>query len=155
MYTAIRLMRIGWKFSGDESLGMAVIEDQDSAWYGIKPVPRMIQNQLGHLLELNIIELDRKILKDVQTLMEKRTRRLWLVTMLAVFLLLHVRELDRRRNIFWSRYNDSVCSLFKVYDQTYSNDRSSDSGYTRRSLGPSLMKRSLLVIHYCRISTVQ
>lgn len=65
MYTAIRFMRIGWKFSGDESLGMAVIKDQDSAWYGIKPVPRMIQNQLGHLLELNIIELDRKILKDV------------------------------------------------------------------------------------------
>lgn len=79
MYTAIRLMRIGWKFSGDESLGMAVIEDQDSAWYDIKPVPRMIQNQLGHLLELNIIELDRKILKDVQTWMEKRIRRLSII----------------------------------------------------------------------------
>lgn len=69
-------MRIGWKFSEDESLGMAVIENQDSAWYGIKPVPWMIQNQLGYLLELNIIKLDKKILKDVQTLIEKRTRRL-------------------------------------------------------------------------------
>ncbi|KAI4156834.1 MAG: hypothetical protein L6R39_001000 [Caloplaca ligustica] len=57
---------------------MAAIEDRDSAWYGIKPVPRMIQNQLGHLLELNMIELDRKILKGVQALMEKRERRMWL-----------------------------------------------------------------------------
>lgn len=65
-------MRIGKKFSRDESLGMVVIKDQDFTWYNIKPVPRIIQNQLGHLLELNIIELYRKILNDVQTLMEKK-----------------------------------------------------------------------------------
>lgn len=69
----------------------------------------MIQNQLGHLLELNIIDLDRKILKDVQTLMEKRERRMWVVATLAVFFLLHIRELNVGRNIFWSRYKDLVC----------------------------------------------
>ena len=100
MYTAIRLMRIKWRFSGDESLGMTIVEDRNSAWYGIKPVPRMIQNQLGHLLELSIIDLDSKILKDVQDLMEKRERRMWIVTILAVFLLLHVREFDAGRNIY-------------------------------------------------------
>lgn len=42
----------------------------------MKPVPRMIQNQLDHILKLIIIKLDRKILKDVQTLMIKRIRRL-------------------------------------------------------------------------------
>jgi hypothetical protein len=111
-------MRIKWQFSGDESLGMATIEDRDSAWYGIKPVPRMIQNQLGHLLELNIINLDRKILKGVQALMEKRERRMWIEVTLAVFLLLHIREVDAGRNIFWSRYIDLVCLPFKIYDQT-------------------------------------
>lgn len=62
MYTVLRLMRIKWQFSGDKSLGMATVEDRDSAWYCVKPVPRMIQNQLGHMLELNMIDLDRKIL---------------------------------------------------------------------------------------------
>lgn len=72
MYTTICLIRIGWKFSRDESLGMAVIKNQDSEWYGIKPVSQIIQNELGHLLKLNTIELDKTILKDVQTLMEKK-----------------------------------------------------------------------------------
>lgn len=108
MYTTLRLMRIRWQFSGDESLGMATVGERNSAWYGIKPVPRMIQNQLGHLLELNIIELDRKILKGIQDMLEKRQRRMWVVVTLAAFLLLHIRELDAGRNIFWSRYIDSV-----------------------------------------------
>ena len=111
-------MRVKWEFAGDENLGMVVIKDQNSSWYGIKPVPRMIQNQLGHLLELTIIDLDKKITKGVQALLEKRERRMWVVTTLAVFLLLHIRELDAGRNIFWSRYKDPVCSPFKVYEQT-------------------------------------
>lgn len=109
MYTTLRLMRIKWKFSGDESLGMATVEYRDSPWYGIKPIPRMIQNQLGHLLEMKLIDLDRKILKVVQDLMEKRDRHIWIVVTLAVFLLLHIRELDAGRNILWSRYKDPVC----------------------------------------------
>jgi len=107
-------MRIKWQFAGEESLGMSVIEDRDSAWYSIKPVPRMIQNQLGHLLELNMIDLDKKILKSVQALMEKRERRTWLIATLAVFLLLHVREIDAGRIIFWSRYRDPVCPPFQI-----------------------------------------
>ena len=117
MYTVIRLMKIKWRFSEDESLEMTIIENRDFSWYSIKLVSRMIQNQLGHLLELNIIDLDRKIVKDVQTLMKKRERRMWIVTILAVFILLHVREFDAGRNIYWSRYNDSISSLLKVYDQ--------------------------------------
>lgn len=108
MYTTLHLMRAKWQFSGDESLGMTTVEDTRSAWYGIKPVPRMIQNQLGHLLELNMIELDRKIVKDLQIEMMKGNRRMWIVVTLAAFLLLHIRELDAGRNISWSRYEDSV-----------------------------------------------
>ncbi|EER43773.1 predicted protein [Histoplasma capsulatum H143] len=101
-------MRIRWQFAGDESLGMAIIDDRNSAWYGSRPVPRMIQNQLGHLLELNMIELDRKISTGIQNMMELRKRRMWVVLTLAAFLLLHIRELDAGRNIFWSRYIDTL-----------------------------------------------
>lgn len=110
MYTTLRLISIGWRFSGEETLGMARVTDRLSAWYGIVPVPRMIQNQLGHLLELKMIELDRKILKAVQSLLEERKRCMWVVGTLAVFLLLHIRELDAGRNIYWRRYKDSVKS---------------------------------------------
>lgn len=101
-------MRTRWQFAGDESLGMATVEERNSPWYGTKPVPRMIQNQLGHLLELNMIKLDRKISKGIQDAMDNRQRRMWVVLILAIFLLLHIRELDAGRNIFWDRYVDSV-----------------------------------------------
>ena len=78
----------------------------------------MIQNQLGHLLELNMIDLDRKTLKGVQAVIEKRERRMWVVVTLAVFLLLHTREVDAGRNIFWSCYIDTVCPPIKFHDQT-------------------------------------
>ena len=119
MYTTLRLMRIKWRFSGSEDLGMASVEDQNSAWYGVKPVPRMIQNQLGHLLELHMVYLDRKILRGIQALMEKRERRMWVVVTLAIFLVLHIREVDAGRNIFWSRYIDTVCPSFKVHNQKF------------------------------------
>ena len=108
MYTNLRLMRIRWQFAGDKDLGMATVKERNSPWYGTKPVPRMIQNQLGHLLELNMVKLDKKISRDIQNALEKRQRRMWVVVTLATFLLLHIRELDAGRNIFWSRYVDSV-----------------------------------------------
>lgn len=118
MYTTLHLMRVKWKFSEDESLEMATVKDWDFAWYNIKSVPWMIQNQLGHLLKMKLINLNRKILKVVQNLMKKREQHMWIVITLAVFLLLHIQELDAGRNILWSRYRDPVCSSFKIYNQT-------------------------------------
>jgi hypothetical protein len=63
MFTALRLLRIGWQFSSEESLGMATVKGKDSVFYSFKHVPCIVQNQLNHALELRIIELDRKILK--------------------------------------------------------------------------------------------
>jgi hypothetical protein len=70
------------------------------------------------LLELNMIDLDRKILKGTQALLEKKERRILIAVTLAVFLLLHIREVDAVRNIFWSRYSDQVCPSYKIYDRT-------------------------------------
>jgi len=106
MYTTLRLITIGCRFSGPETLGMAMVDDPASAWYGDIPVPRMVRNQVNHLLEFRMIELDRKITQALSRL--RQDRRLWMVGTLAVFLLLHIRELDAGRNIYWSRYRDSV-----------------------------------------------
>ncbi|OAA60577.1 hypothetical protein SPI_05701 [Niveomyces insectorum RCEF 264] len=106
MYATLHLLRKGWQFAGDETLGMGVglVQDTQSAWFGRLTVPRMVQNQLGHALELHMAKLDRSILDAVHKLMEKRDRTMWVVTTLAVFLLLHIRELDAGRNIYWLRY---------------------------------------------------
>lgn len=85
---------------------MDTIEQEGSAWSGIRPVPRMIQNQLGHLLELHMITLDKMILKGIQVMM--RDRKQWAVTTIALAILLHTRELDIGRNLYWSRYADPV-----------------------------------------------
>ncbi|KAF1965719.1 hypothetical protein BU23DRAFT_488616, partial [Bimuria novae-zelandiae CBS 107.79] len=97
-------LRRAWKFAGNETLGMDTIEQEGSAWSGIRPVPRMIQNQLGHQLELHMMTLDKKILKGIQGMM--RDRKQWAVTTIALAILLHTRELDIGRNLYWSRYAD-------------------------------------------------
>jgi hypothetical protein len=122
MYTALRLMMIGWQFSGkrkkrtgveDDYLGMAKVENIDSAWFDRIPVPRMVTNQLNHRLELRMAELDSKILQDADGMLQtrKQEHHTWVVGTLALFLVLHIRELDAGRNIFWKRYKDSVRPL--------------------------------------------
>ena len=87
---------------------MNTVHDSQSPWKGTTPVPRMIQNQLGHLIELQMSALDERILMALHTITQKRNRSTWVSTILAFFILLHVRELDAGRNIYWSLYEDKV-----------------------------------------------
>jgi hypothetical protein len=108
---------IGCQFSGtkkertgveDDYLDMTLVEDIKSAWFGRTPVPRMVTNQLNHRLELRMAELDREVLKELAKILESRERHMWVIGILALFLLLHTREIDAGRNIFWGRYRDEV-----------------------------------------------
>lgn len=108
---------------------MATVNDEESAWHGFTPVPRMVQNQLGHLLELRMIDLDKRILPTLQKLLEKRGRPSWVVATLSLFILLHVRELDAARIIFWGRYKDSVSSYAGHWKGKYANKSSTAFGY--------------------------
>jgi hypothetical protein len=117
MYSALCLIMIGWQFSGtrkertgieDDYLDMTAVKDIKSAWFGRTPVPRMITNQLTHRLELRMAVLDCQILEEVSNILECRERHMWVIGMLALFLLLHTREIDAGRNIFWGRYRDEV-----------------------------------------------
>jgi hypothetical protein len=112
MYTSLILIMVECQFVDDgderETLGMPTVEDRDSAWYGSTPVPRMIRNQLGHLLELNMIRLNREVKKGLLKMAQKKDRKMWIVEFLAAFILAHTEEVDAGRNIFWSRYEDLV-----------------------------------------------
>lgn len=132
---------------------MAAIEDESSAWYKIKPVPRMVQNQLNHLLEIQMIELDKKILTTIHKAMQDRQRHTWVVTTLTTFLLLHIRELDAGRNIYWKRYEDIVCENDLMNEWQFTNLCSVDSGYTLRNRLLLLTKRSHPAIPCCGITT--
>ena len=107
LYTALRLLMIRLRFFGNESLGMLTIEE-DSIFYGFKFVPRIVQKQLNYALELKMMELDRKILKGAQDIMVKGDRRMWLVGFLALVFLLHVREVDVGRIIYWSCFYNGL-----------------------------------------------
>jgi hypothetical protein len=74
-------------------------------------VPRMVKNQLNHLLELKMIELDEKILKALDTMISKRDRETWPVYYCTIFLLLHIRELDAGRILDWSRSKSSLTKI--------------------------------------------
>jgi hypothetical protein len=98
-----------WQFSSNECLGISAVKERDSIFYGFKHVPRMVQNQLDYALELKIMELDKKILKGAQDIMANGEQRMWIVGFLALFFLLHIREVDAGGILNWSRsYPDLV-----------------------------------------------
>ena len=107
-------MRIGWKFSGRETLGMVPVDDENSAWHMLVPVPRMIQNQLNHMLEEYMMDLDRQVLSEVQKLFRSGRQDSVLAT-LAVILLLHIREIDAGRNMYWDQNQDAVFDTFWIH----------------------------------------
>ncbi|KAI1770079.1 hypothetical protein F4818DRAFT_434349 [Hypoxylon cercidicola] len=103
LYTSLQLMMLPLEFAGDQTLDMEMVEDENSLWYGQVPVPRMVKSQLGHLLEMNIVQLD-QLLQSVRL---KNGQPMDLpVRILIYFFLLHVRELDGARNIYWKRFAD-------------------------------------------------
>ena len=102
MFSILRLLRLGWEFSGNESLGMVTVKEKESVFYGFKHVPRMLRDQLNHTLELKMMELDTKILKGARDILENGKRRMWVIGYLVLFFLLHVREVFAGRLLIWS-----------------------------------------------------
>ncbi|KAK1656972.1 hypothetical protein BDP55DRAFT_53307 [Colletotrichum godetiae] len=122
LYTAFRLMRLRLKFSGSEHLGMFEVLDSESPWCNSIPVPRMVQSQVIHILEKYVKDMDSYIQfnKPRKSVREEDLP----VTILIYFFLLHVREVDAGRNIYWNRFEDPdgfwqhPWQPWKVLDQT-------------------------------------
>jgi hypothetical protein len=102
MFTILRLFRLGWDFSGNESLGIVTVKEKESVFYGFKHVPRMLRDQLNHTLDLKMMELDTEILKDARRILEDGKRDMWVIGYLVLFFLLHIREVYAGRLLYWS-----------------------------------------------------
>ncbi|KAF4947934.1 hypothetical protein FSARC_13861, partial [Fusarium sarcochroum] len=106
MFTALRLLRIGWQFSGDETLGMTLNTDENSPFSGKVPVPRMLQNQLNRLLEKALEKSEIFVTEKLQSIYRTHKQDMWFLGSLASFLLVHVRELDAGRLVYWKHHPD-------------------------------------------------
>ena len=102
MWAANRLLMQGWSIvGGDEILGMSVIDEPASLLHNTVPAPKVIQNQLDHLLEGQIYDTEEKLLKELQKLIRRRDRGQWIVVFLSLVIVLHVLERDTWRLIYW------------------------------------------------------
>lgn len=132
MFTIIRLLRLGWAFSGNESLGMVTVTQENSVFYGFKHVPRMLRDQLNHALELKMMELDTRILKSARDILENGKRSMWVIGYLVLFFLLHVREVYAGRLLIWRDYYTELVwiSLDLKMVRQYTNNLRPNFGFT-------------------------
>ncbi|KAH7390030.1 hypothetical protein BKA64DRAFT_756964, partial [Cadophora sp. MPI-SDFR-AT-0126] len=103
MWAANRLLMKGWEISGgDEFLGMTIVNEPSSLLHNTIPAPRVLQNQLDHLLERQIFETEHKLLKELQKLIRRHDRGQWVVVFLALVIVLHILERDTWRLMYWA-----------------------------------------------------
>ncbi len=101
LWAANRLLMKGWEICGHEHLGMDIVGRLESPLYGSIPVPRVLQNQLDHLLEAEIVKTERYLLKNLQKVIRASNRSAWVITFLGIAIILHVMERDAWRLLYW------------------------------------------------------
>lgn len=134
---------------------MATVNDSESAWHGFTPVPRMVQNQVGHLFELRMIYLDRGVLPALQRMLERRGRPSWVVVAFVSVYPASRPGAWRRQKLFWGRYKDSLGSCAGYWRGKYADKSSTASGSILLDPPTSLKKRLHLVAPYCLIITAK
>jgi hypothetical protein len=73
----------GWIIHDQETLKIAIINDVGSLLNGTISVPHVLQNQLDHKLEQEVIRTERKLLKELQRVMKLRNRYQWSIFILS------------------------------------------------------------------------
>jgi len=108
LWAANRLLMKGWEIYGHERLGMKIVDRIESPLHGSIPAPRVLQNQLDHLLESEIVKTERHLLKNLQKVIKASDRTLWVATFLATAIILHVMERDAWRLLYWVHHQEQV-----------------------------------------------
>jgi hypothetical protein len=117
LYTTFRLIRLSCTLHGNETLDMPKLGNSLRSL-----PPRMVRNQITHALELHVGKLDQNITRSVQTLLYAGRRADWVRVTLAIFFLVHVRELDAARLISWSLNGDPVCWYLHIESRESQSD---------------------------------
>jgi len=109
MWSANRLLMQGWSIvGGDELLGMSIVNEPASLLHNTIPAPKVIQNQLDHLLERQIFETEELLLKQLQRLIRRRDRGQWIVVFMSLVIVLHLLERDTWRLVYWVHHKQEV-----------------------------------------------
>ena len=108
LWAATNLLMTGWRIVSGKVLGLKKVEEHGSPWFGAVPAPRVVQNQLDHQLEREIIVLERGLLRSIHKTMQKGRRAEWVRVFLAVVLVLHVIEKDTWRLLYWVKHKQEV-----------------------------------------------
>lgn len=98
----------GWEICGHERLGMNIVDRIQSPLHGSIPVPRVLQNQLDHLLEAEIAKTEQYLLKNLQKVIRASDRSAWVITFLGITIILHVMERDAWRLLYWVNHQEQV-----------------------------------------------
>jgi hypothetical protein len=98
----------GWQLAVPGDLGMLPVKHRGSLLNGTTPAPRVLQNQLDRILEQYCAKKELECLKELQRSMRGQSKRPWIVVFIVTVLLLHVRERDIWRLLYWTLRNNNV-----------------------------------------------
>jgi len=105
----------GWQLVVPGSLGMSVVTDQQSFLYGTTPAPRVLQNQLDRILERYCADREAQCLKALSRTMRRKSSREWDATFISSVLLLHTRERDIWRLLYWTLDTNNVNLIYSFF----------------------------------------
>ncbi|KAI5801776.1 hypothetical protein DFH27DRAFT_482070 [Peziza echinospora] len=101
LWTTHQLLLKGASIAGDETLRMTPISNPTSAMNGKTPLPRVLSNQLDHLLERRIWQAERQLLSELQRRILSRKREEWLRVYFCLAVFLNTLERDTWQLYYW------------------------------------------------------
>ncbi|CAG5138842.1 uncharacterized protein ALTATR162_LOCUS450 [Alternaria atra] len=108
LWSAHCLLMAGWQLAVPGDLGMFPVIHQGSLLNGTTPAPRVLQNQLDRMLEQYCADKELECLSELQKSMRRQVKRPWIVVFIVTVLLLHIRERDVWRLLYWTLHNNNT-----------------------------------------------
>ncbi|KAF8470016.1 hypothetical protein BDZ91DRAFT_792025 [Kalaharituber pfeilii] len=101
LWTTHQLLLKGATIVGEETLRMTPVACPTSSINGKVPLPRVLSNQLDHLLERRIWQAERQLLSELQRRILSRKREEWLRVYFCLFIFMNTLERDTWRLYYW------------------------------------------------------
>jgi hypothetical protein len=102
LWTATQLLLKGATLHpSSDSLGMGPIPSATCLLANQTPLPRVLANQLDHLIERRIWQLEKQILNELQKRIFSRKREDWLRIFLTLVVVMNALERDSWRLYYW------------------------------------------------------
>jgi hypothetical protein len=115
LWSASRMIEVSWKICGEDTLGLAKIDDETNPWNGTIPITPIMDTQLDQIvIQCILLPLQRILLVEFQNRIKTYRPEMWLEMFLTVFVLLCSIESNvQHQNRFATRYGMGVSQLFQ------------------------------------------